>query len=138
MIRVVLDTTVLVSAVMSPTGPNARLFDFIVSKQIRPYLTDEILEEYDHVFTYKRLQHLDKRRIARLRGVVERAGLKVRPAGRLKISGHEEDNRIYECALAAKADYIVTENTKHFPKPHKYTRIVSARQLLRLLEAGQA
>jgi len=45
---------------------------------------------------------------------------------------------IYECALAAKAGYIITENTKHFPKPHKYTRIVTARQLLKLMEAGQA
>jgi hypothetical protein len=40
MIRVVIDTSVLVSAVISPTGPNARLLDFIVAKQIRPYLTE--------------------------------------------------------------------------------------------------
>jgi len=36
MIRVVIDTSVLVSAVISPTGPNARLSNFIVSKEIRP------------------------------------------------------------------------------------------------------
>ena len=53
--------------------------------------------------------------------------------GRLKISSHEDDNRIYECAVAAKADYIVTENTRQFNKPHKATRIVTARQLLELL-----
>jgi predicted nucleic acid-binding protein len=59
-----------------------------------------------------------------------------RPAS-LKISGHEEDNRIYECAVAAKADYIVTENTKHFKKPYKTTKIVNARQLLELLAGTQ-
>jgi predicted nucleic acid-binding protein len=42
MIRVVIDTSVLVSAVISPTGPNARLFDVIVSKEIRPYITDGV------------------------------------------------------------------------------------------------
>ena len=55
----------------------------------------------------------------------------------LRISGHEEDNRIYECAVAAKAEYIVTENTRHFKKPYKTTKIVTARQLLHILEAGQ-
>ncbi len=130
MIRVVIDTSVLVSAVISPTGPNARLFDFIAAKQLRPYVTEAVLEEYSRVFEYERLQHLDKRRVARLRGVLERAAVKVKPRGRLKISGHEDDNRIYECAVAAKADFIVTENTKHFRKPYKTTRIVNARQLL--------
>ena len=64
MIRVVIDTSVLVSAVISTTGPNARLFDFIAAKQLRPYLTEAILEEYSRVFEYERLQHIDKRRVA--------------------------------------------------------------------------
>jgi putative PIN family toxin of toxin-antitoxin system len=46
MIRVVIDTSVLVSAVISPTGPNAQLFDFIASKQLRPYVTQALLNEY--------------------------------------------------------------------------------------------
>jgi len=137
MIRAVIDTTVLVSAVISPTGPNAQLFDYMITKELRPYVTDAVLEEYDRVFGYERLQHLDKRRIARLRGVIERVGVKVRSAGRLKLSGHEDDNRIYECAVTAKAHYIVTENTKHFRKPYKYTQIVNARQLLTLLAKGE-
>ncbi len=70
--------------------------------------------------------------------MLERASIKVKPGGRLNISVHEDDNRIYECAVAAKADYIVTENTRDFKKPCKTTKIVNARQLLRLLETGQA
>ena len=133
MIRVVIDTSVLVSAVISPTGPNARLFDVIVSKEIRPYIVDDVLAEYYLVFEFERLEHLDRRRIAWLRGVLERASIKVKRPGRLKISEHEEDNRIYECAVAAKAHYIVTENTRHFKRPYKMTKIVNARQLLEIL-----
>lgn len=133
MIRIVLDTSVVVSAVMSPTGPNAQLFNLMATKQIRPYVSEAVLEEYSRVFEYDRLQHLDKRRVARLRDVLERTAVTVKSGGRLKISAHEDDNRIYECAAAAKADYIVTENTRHFKKPYKTTRIVSARQLLGLL-----
>jgi uncharacterized protein len=133
MIRIVLDTSVLVSAVTSPTGPNAQLFDFIAMKQIRPYVSEAMLEEYSRVFEYDRLRHLDKRRVARLRNVLERTAVTVKSGGWLKISDHEDDNRIYECAAAASADYIVTENTRHFKKPYKTTRILNARQLLRLL-----
>ena len=133
MIRVVLDTSVLVSAVITPTGPNAQVFDLITTGEIRPYLTAAVLAEYYRVFDYERLEHLDRRRIARLRGLLETASVKVKSRGRLKISGHEDDNRIYECAVAAKANYIITENAKHFKKPYKNTKIVNARQFLKLV-----
>jgi len=44
MIRVVLDTSVLVSAVISPADPNAQVFDLIVVKKLRPCLTEAVLE----------------------------------------------------------------------------------------------
>jgi len=80
MIRVVLDTNVVVSAVISPTRPNARLFDLMVTRRIGPYLTDVLLDEYTRVFDYERLKHLDRRRIARLRGSLE-SGCPTRPPG---------------------------------------------------------
>ena len=94
MIRVVIDTSVLVSAVISPDGPNAQLFDRIVAREIRPYVTDVLLEEYTGVFGYDRLKHLDKKRILRLRQILEQAAIKVKPRGNLKISSHADDNRI--------------------------------------------
>ena len=45
MIRVVLDTNVLVAAVISPMGPNAQVFDLITAAKIRPYVTDAVIEE---------------------------------------------------------------------------------------------
>lgn len=36
-----------------------------------------------------------------------------------------------------KVHYIVTENTRHFKMPHAYTKIITARHLLRLADAGQ-
>ena len=59
--------------------------------------------------------------------------MKVQPWNRLEISRHEDDDRVYECAEAAQADYFVTENTKRFDKPHQKTQVVNARQLLRVL-----
>jgi predicted nucleic acid-binding protein len=53
------------------------------------------------------------------------------------VSPDKTDNRIYECAGAAKAHYIVTENTQDFPRGYKYTKIVNARQLLALWGKGE-
>jgi hypothetical protein len=50
-------------------------------------------------------------RIARFRGLLEAVRVKAKPRSRPKISGHEDDSRIYECAAAGKANYLVTENT---------------------------
>lgn len=136
MTRVVIDTSVLVSAVISPTGPNAQVFELITQDVIRPYVTAAVIEEYERVFDYDHLKHLDRRRVVSVRGQLIAAAIKVKSAGRLKVSGHESDNRIYECAKAAKARYIVTENTKHFTQPHTYTKIITARQLLHLVETG--
>lgn len=138
MIRVVIDTSVLVSAVISPTGPNARILDLVIAGKIRPYLTEAMLEEYDRVFEYEHLKHLDRRRVAQVRRLLVAASVKVKSRGRLKISAHEDDNRVYECSVAAKAGYIVTENTRHFPVPYKTAKIITARRLLKLIEAGQA
>jgi hypothetical protein len=51
-----------------------------------------------------------------------RAGIRkkaefVRPMHTLAISTHESGNRFLECAEAAEADYLVTRNARHFPRP---------------------
>jgi predicted nucleic acid-binding protein len=77
MIRAVLDTSVLVSAAISPTGPNAQILDLVTAGKLRPYLTTAVVEEYDRVFEYEHLKHLDKRRVARVRNLLESAAVKV-------------------------------------------------------------
>lgn len=55
----------------------------------------------------------------------------------LTVSKHDSDNRFYECANAANADYIVTGNTKDFTKPYKDARIINSRQFLEVMISGQ-
>jgi predicted nucleic acid-binding protein len=62
--------------------------------------------------------------------------VKVTPTATLKISNHEPDNQIYECAEAAHARDIVTGNRKHFAQPYNSIEIVSTRQTLDLLAEG--
>src|SRR4051794_7670818 len=98
MIRVVLDTNVVVAAVISNAGPNAQMLDLVIEEKIRPYVTDAVLEEYERVFEYARLRHLDKRRVTTVLRLLKAAAIRVKSPGLLKLSPHESDNRIYECA----------------------------------------
>jgi putative PIN family toxin of toxin-antitoxin system len=54
----------------------------------------------------------------------------VHPIGTLRISAHDSDNRFYECAEAAEADYLITGNTSDFPKDHGPTKIITPRNFV--------
>ena len=79
--------------------------------------------------------HSQRRRL--VLDIFSALSLQVTPTVTLKISSDDDDNRIYECAAEALADYIVTGNTRHFPRPYKGTSILTARQLVELLLGKQ-
>jgi predicted nucleic acid-binding protein len=64
--------------------------------------------------------------LARLR----RSSVLVMPTRKVSASPDDSDNRFLECAEAARADFLVTGNTKHFPKRWKRTEVVNAREFL--------
>ncbi|MCH7571195.1 MAG: putative toxin-antitoxin system toxin component, PIN family, partial [Deltaproteobacteria bacterium] len=47
--RVVLDTNVLVSALLRPAGPPARILDLILGRQVTLALDNRIFDEYRNV-----------------------------------------------------------------------------------------
>lgn len=51
----------------------------------------------------------------------------------LSVSPDPDDNRFLECAEAARADYLVTENRRHFPAKYRNTVVVNARQLIEII-----
>jgi uncharacterized protein len=66
--------------------------------------------------------------------VIRKTSLLVKPTREVTvIKADESDNRLLECAQAAAADYLVTGNTKYFPKTFKGTAIVTPKQFIDLL-----
>jgi putative PIN family toxin of toxin-antitoxin system len=132
MIRVVFDTNVLYSAILKRTGQEAKAFNLVAAGVLIPCVSDAVLREYREVLFRPDLA-VHAKRASEVLAILDSVALHVVPTEDLKISGHGDDNRIYECAAAAMADYIVTGNTKHFKEPYKNTLIVTARQLLELV-----
>ena len=55
----------------------------------------------------------------------------LQPEASLKASPDPSDMKFIDCALAAGADFIVTDNKRHFPDaPYGSARVVSAGELL--------
>jgi putative PIN family toxin of toxin-antitoxin system len=132
--RIVIDTNVLISAAIQPHGRPARLLELVASRAVELCISEEVLAEYSEVFSRPKFAALDRRSVARLLAAIAGEATVVSPANRLAESPDESDNRFYECAAAAEADYIVTGNARHFNKPYRTTKIVTVKQLLTVLE----
>ena len=135
MIRVVLDTNVVVSSLLSDGSPKV-LLDLAFDQSFAWYISEPILAEYRVVLSYPRLQ-IDPIDARRTIAAIRKTARLVKPSLILKEATDEEDNRFLECAQASKANYLVTGNLRHFPKAWKYTKVVSPRQFLSLWEIQQ-
>lgn len=129
MIGLVLDTNVLVSANLSGEGLEALVVSLALNRRTQLYVSEPILQEYERVLRYPRLKFVPSevtRFLARLR----LGSFLVMPAHTVSASRDEADNRFLECAEAARADFLVTGNKRHFPKSWKTTEVVNAREFL--------
>jgi uncharacterized protein len=131
--KVVIDTNVLVSALINEHGLEALVLFAASDEEFTWCVSPAILAEYEAVLQRPKFSKVAP---AYIRHLLDRAaqGQVVAPSITLNISPHEGDNRFYECASAARADYIVTGNARHFPEDLPSTRIVNARQLLEKLK----
>jgi len=129
MIRVVLDTNVLVSANLSDEGLEALVVSLALNQKIQLHISEPILQEYERVLRYPHLG-FEAKEVARFLARLRRSSVLVMPTREVSASPDEADNRFLECAEAARADFLVTGNKKHFPKRWKTTEVVNARELL--------
>jgi len=54
----------------------------------------------------------------------------VTPSRLPQLTSDPDDNIFLECADAARADYLVTGNRRHFPRFWKKTKIIDSREFL--------
>jgi len=133
LIRAVVDTNLLVSALKTPDGTAASIFKLLLLDRFVLVASFDILAEYHRVCHRPRLQLPVHAVQFALESIMSRAVL-VEAQLRLSVSPDEADNRFLECAEAASADFLVTGNLRHFPERHGATRIVDARTFLSALE----
>ena len=130
MIRIVLDTNVLISALLSSQGPPTQvLLMILLDSDTQLCVRGAIYAEYEEVARRSCFKRSDSEIEAMLRAIRER-GFWIKPTQRVRACSDPDDDIFLVCAQAAAAHYLVTGNTKHFPLTWASARIVTPRQFL--------
>jgi len=135
MLKAVLDTNVVLSAHLTIAGPSAVILDLVFSKFFRCFVSYPLLEEYEEVLKRPRFG-FDAREIARSLRLIRNATIRVTPRKPLTVTRDPDDNKVLECALEARADYVVTGNTRDFPPRFQDIRIISPCSFLTILASA--
>jgi uncharacterized protein len=115
MAKAVLDTTVLVSAMLNlnPGGASYELLRFAKQGTFDLYISDEILEETAETLRYPRLRdrygYSDADIVAYCQDLAL-FGTIVSELPVLRLVRDPDDDKIIACAVAAGADYLVTRD----------------------------
>ena len=122
--KVVIDTNVLVSGLLSPYGPPGEIVRLISSGALSLCYDARLFSEYSEVLKRDkfpfRVEEVDA-----LLEQVQTCGCVVasRPLARRLADPHDE--AFLEVAVAGKAEMLVTGNLKHYPSGFRQVKIVS-------------
>lgn len=131
-LRLVLDTNVLVSAALKPDGLPRTVVLLAITKPARLYVSTAILSEYREVLSRPELQIRKGLRLQLLE-LIKKHSYLVTSSRPLEITGDPADNMFLECADAARADYLVTGNQRHFPRFWKKTKVITSREFISMV-----
>ena len=112
----VFDTNVLVSALMSKRAdsPTVLLLDYVLDGRVILLYNEDIVREYEEVLHRSKFDFSEDS----IQDLIElvKTGLHINPTASGEIFPDKDDQVFYEVALSKEDSYVVTGNTKHFPK----------------------
>ena len=128
--RIVLDTNVLVSALLRPDSIPGRIVDLVLAEQVTLALDHRIFAEYQSVL-FRPEFSFSSDQVGALLEFVWRAGEMV-DAMPLPIHLPDPDDVMFiEVAVSALASALVTGNLKHFPASQRQgVRVLAPREWL--------
>jgi putative PIN family toxin of toxin-antitoxin system len=113
--RIVLDTNVLISALLNPNGHPASIINLILSDELILLFDNRIMDEYRQVLSREKF-NFDAALYEPLLDYISDNGIFVVAQPFKSPHVDKDDAAFYEVALSAQADWLITGNTKHFPK----------------------
>lgn len=131
-LRLVIDTNILVAAALKPDGLQRTVLLLAMTEPARLYLSDAILSEYRDVLRRPELQ-IRKGLRQQLLQLIKNRSHRVTTLRPLQVTTDPDDNKFLECADAARADYLVTGNLRHFPRFWKKTKVITSREFVNIV-----
>jgi putative PIN family toxin of toxin-antitoxin system len=131
-LRLVIDTNILVSAALKPDGLQRTVLVLAITKPARLYVTNAILMEYREVLARTEFKIRRGLQQQLLQLVGNHAQL-AKSAPAMQVANDPGDNKFLECADAARADYLITGNQRHFPKYWKRTKVITSSEFISIV-----
>lgn len=134
MIYAVIDTNVLVSALLASHADSATVMvmNAVINGEITPMYNKEILKEYEEVLSRKKFR-FSKSLIKQYLKFFSNVGIASERVHSMEDLPDPKDVVFYEVALSKEDAFLVTGNTKHFPKT---PIVVTPAEMLRVLSEG--
>ena len=130
--RVVLDTNVLVSAALLTKSQLGTLVRLARTGVLQHSTSPAILDEFRRVLMSRKIR-FEREKADEAVAVVREAATLIHPTMVVHVvKEHDADNRILECALEAKAEFLVTGDLKHLRPldPFRNIRIRTPREFM--------
>jgi putative PIN family toxin of toxin-antitoxin system len=129
----VFDTNVLISSLLTrhEDAATVQVVMKLFTGEIIPLYSEAIMSEYMNVLHRKKFS-FSENTIDKLINVIQKYGIKVRPTPSGEMLSDMKDLPFYEVVLEKQdaSAYLITGNTKHFPKK---PFIVTANEMLEIL-----
>jgi uncharacterized protein len=116
----------LSATAVTADAPAALIFRLALSRYFQCYVSEEILEEYSQVLQRRKFR-LDADDVVQSLSAFPAAAVLVNPRLQIAAARDPDDDKILECAVEAKADYIVTGNIRDFPKQFRGVSVLPPR-----------
>jgi putative PIN family toxin of toxin-antitoxin system len=113
--RVALDTNVVVSAFLSPTGKPAAILRMVLQNDLEICFDTAILTEYEQVLCRSKFAgKISRPAIQRFFEIIYNLGVMINSTPSRASVPDESDRKFYDVAKAAGA-VLITGNRKHYP-----------------------
>ncbi|MDR2591372.1 MAG: putative toxin-antitoxin system toxin component, PIN family [Chitinispirillales bacterium] len=129
--NVVVDTNVIVSALINANGVPARVLSLVLGGSIRILYDNRIIFEYVEVLSMNKFG-FSKNAINSVIVYIKHSGEFINSEPIKRPFSDESDKKFYEVYKSAPAQYLITGNLKHYPQEDA---IVSPRDFLRIYES---
>lgn len=123
-----MDTNVIVSALLGSDSVPAAILDLVLQKKVRASVSRAVLEELEQVLRRPKFD-FGPRKIGSFLVLLKSRTHLVSPHKTVDICREDpSDNRLLECAEAARAEFLITGNKSHFPSRYASARVVNPRE----------
>ena len=131
---IVLDTNVLVSALITPFGNAARILDMVIRGDLRLLYDDRIISEFREVLLRPKFSFAPGD-VEALLDYFETDGVKITPSLINEPLVAKDDIQFLEVAISGKADVLITGNKRHFQTKFKRSvKIMNPDEFLKILK----